>query len=134
MKSAPRNLCDRELSGCLVKIGGTGTRGIWRPCVVDVVGAKGSWAMHDDLLSSGTPVPSGTRPAFRSLVIEPSTTFLFACYVLSDQSGASVAGKGTLDLCATSGANLRGIALTSEEGSGHWSDVGWREIKVKVRN
>ena len=43
---------------------------------------------------------------------------LFACYVLSDQSGASVAGKETLDLCATSGAKLRGIASASEEGFG----------------
>ena len=90
--------------------------------------------MHDDFLFSRAPVPNGTRPAFHSLVIETLRTFLFACYVLSDQSGASVAGKETLDLCATSGANLRGIALTSKEGSGHWSGVGWREPKVKVRN
>lgn len=75
--------------------------------------------MHDDLLFSRAPVPNGTPTALHSLVNLDSQTLIFACYVLSDQSGASVAGKETLDLCATSGANLRGITLDSEEGSGH---------------
>lgn len=79
--------------------------------------------MPDDILLSRAPAPNGRRPAFHPLVTWTLKTSLFACYVLSDQSGASVAGRETLDLCATSGANLKGIALASTEGSGHWSGV-----------
>lgn len=82
--------------------------------------------MHGDLLFSRAPAPNGTRPAYHRLVTWMSKTLLFACYVLSDRSGASVAGKETFDLCATSGASLRGITFASKEGSGHSSNVGWR--------
>ena len=85
--------------------------------------------MRDYFLFSRAPI--GKRPAFHPLVIWTSKTLLFACYVLSDQSGASVAGKETLDLCATSGANVRGVAFASKEGSGHSSGAGCRDFKVE---
>ena len=44
--------------------------------------------------------------------------------MLFDPSGASVAGKETLDLCATSGASMRGFCCVVKKGSGHWGPPG----------
>ncbi len=61
----------------------------------------------------------------------PWKTLFLACYGLFDQSGASVAGKEKLDLCATSGANSRDIASAKKDEDTHWSGGGWRESKLR---
>ncbi len=74
------------------------SRGNRMPCVVMV-----SYVLQCFVAFSCAP--NEREPAPFPFICLTSTVSFFSCWVMCDRSGASVAGKKSLDLCATSGAN-----------------------------